>query len=40
MLPSVPKENLAYSGLLRVSASSSLHLIEGEEGDSSYKGEE
>jgi len=39
-LPRIPKEGLAYDGLLCVGPPGSLHLVEGEEGESRYEGEE
>jgi hypothetical protein len=36
----IPKENLAYDGLLRIGPSSSLRLVEGKERKPPYVGEE
>jgi hypothetical protein len=38
--PRIPKENLAYNGLLCVGTPGSLHLIESEERKPPYEGEE
>ncbi len=39
-MPRIPKENLAYDGLLRIGPSNSLHLIEGEERKPPHQNEE